>query len=204
MTLRHGLTKRGLSEMPQGQVQKTSSVKLSPPNKKKKEVDNEEKTYRNLVTKNLEIKSLKQAVEEKKELLTNQAIYIEELKKKIEQQELQNQTRDTEKANDNEVSILKQSIEAANRKIFACESEALHLAEENKRIKIRANKDIDDLEEFIKEHEKSVSRTKKILQITVEEKNNHIKYLTEKLKAKENANQGEEQDVEEGQEEIQA
>ena len=51
--------------------------------------------------------------------------------------------KNAETANENEVYILKQTIEAANRKIFACESDGLHLTEENKRIKLRAKKDID-------------------------------------------------------------
>jgi hypothetical protein len=83
------------------------------------------------------------------------------------------------------VLYLKQTLEAANRQIFSLEREALHLAEENKVIKVRANKDIDDLEDFIKEHEKGVSRTKKNLEITILEKDDFIKSLQIKLKAKE-------------------
>ena len=53
---------------------------------------------------------------------------------------------------------------------------------------MRANKDIDDLEDFIKEHEKGVSRTKKNLEITILEKEDFIKCLQEKLNAKEDSN----------------
>ena len=77
---------------------------------------------------------------------------------------------------------MKQTIEAARRKIFALEKEALHLAEENKVIKVRANKEMDELEDYIKEHEKGVSRTKKNLEITIQEKDDFIRHLTQKLK----------------------
>ena len=85
-----------------------------------------------------------------------------------------------------------QTLEAANRKIFSLKREALHLHEENKKIKVRANQDIDYLEEFIKEHEKGVSRKKKTLEITIIEKNDFIRYLQEKLNAKEDTNPGNE------------
>ena len=65
----------------------------------------------------------------------NQAKLTEEFKDTIKQNKLQNQTRNTEKAIDIEVLILKQSIKAANRKKFACESEALHLAEDENQSK---------------------------------------------------------------------
>ena len=83
---------------------------------------------------------------------------------------------------------LKQTIEANNRKIFSLERETLHLAEENKIIKVCANKNIDDLEDFIREHEKGVSRSKKNLEITILEKEDFIKCLQQKLKAKEDPN----------------
>ena len=79
---------------------------------------------------------------------------------------------------------LKQTLKAANRKICSLEREALHLAEENKVIKVRANKDIDDLEDFIKDHEKGVLRTKNYLEITILEKDDFIKSLQIKLIAK--------------------
>ena len=75
-----------------------------------------------------------------------------------------------------------------NRKIFALEREALHLEEENKRIKVWTNKDIDDLEDCIKKHDKVVSRTKKRLEITILEKDDFLKHLQHKLRAKEDSN----------------
>ena len=59
-----------------------------------------------------------------------------------------------------------------------------------------ANKDINDLEDYIKEHQKGVSRTKKILEITIQEKSDFIKHLTQMLQEKEEYNLGEEEDVE--------
>ena len=61
---------------------------------------------------------------------------------------------------------------------------------------MRANKDIDDLEDYIKEHQKGVSRTKKILEITIQEKTDFIKHLSQMLQEKEEYNLGKEEDVE--------
>ena len=52
------------------------------------------------------------------------------------------------------------------------------------------DKDIDDLEEFIEEHRKGVSMVRKRLEITILEKEDFIKYLQNKLKAKEDSNSG--------------
>ena len=192
MAYRHGREKRGLSEMRQGPVQRTVSVKLSPPNKKTKEGIKQKDEIQEMNTKDLNIKSLEtknsnlsQLVEKKQEQLTKQANIIGELRGKIHQLELQTEIMNTEKVNDDEVFNLNQTLEAARRKIFALEKEALHLAEENKRIKVHANKEIDDLEDFITEHEKSVSRRKKNMEITIQEKDDFIRHLTQKLKTNE-------------------
>ena len=78
MTLKHGPAKRSLAEMRQGPVERTASVKRSPPNKKAKEVLNEEHTTKLINTKDLEIKSLERnnfnlsdAVVKKQEQLKN-------------------------------------------------------------------------------------------------------------------------------------
>ena len=124
-------------------------------------------------------------VEKKQEQLTKQANIIGDLRGKIHQLELNIDIMNTKKDNNDEMFNMKQALEAARRNIFALEKEALHLSEENKQIKVRANKEMDDLEEFIKEHEKGVSRTKKNLQITIQEKDDYIRHLTQKLKNKE-------------------
>ena len=125
--------------MRKGPVQRTASVKLSPPNKKTKEGIKQKDEIQEMNTKDLNIKSLEtknsnlsQLVEKKQEQLTKQANIIGELRGKIHQLELQTEIMNTEKVNDDEVFNLNQTLEAARRKIFALEKEALQLAEENK------------------------------------------------------------------------
>ena len=168
-----------------------ANIQLSPPNKKPKEGLKQKGEIQETNTKDLEIRSLEtknfnlnQAVEKKQEQLTKQANIIGDLRGQIYQLELNIVIKNTEKDNSDEVFNMKQTLEAAKRKIFALEQEALHLAEENKQIKVRANKEIDDLEDFIKEHEKGVSRKKKNLEITIQEKDDFIRHLTQKLKSK--------------------
>ena len=130
MTLKHGPSKRGQSEMRDRPVLRTTSMKLSPPKKKTKEGPNEEEVNRKIVAKDLDIKSLEtknynlnQVDKQNQEDLTKQASIIEELREKIKEYEDQKDKKNAETANENEVYILKQTIEAANRKIFACESD---------------------------------------------------------------------------------
>ena len=94
MTLKHGPSKRGQSEMHDRPVLRTTSMKLSTPKKKTKEGPNEEEVNRKIVAKDLDIKSLEtknynlnQVVKQNQEDLTKQASIIEELRKKIKQYE---------------------------------------------------------------------------------------------------------------------